>query len=53
MFDDFSLLNAGSGSGNLLSGALAATVPEPATGVLVLVGLVAGLGIRPRQVGRI
>jgi hypothetical protein len=49
MFDDFSLLNAGSGSGNLLSGALAATVPEPATGALCLVVLVGALGFRSRR----
>ena len=49
LFDDFSLLNAGSGSGNLLSGALAAAVPEPGTGVLVFVGLAGVLGIRTRQ----
>jgi hypothetical protein len=48
-FDDFSLLNSASGSGNLLSGALAASVPEPAANVLVLIALVGGFGISPRQ----
>jgi hypothetical protein len=48
MFDDFSLTIPGSGSGNLLTGALAA-VPEPTTICLLLIGLAAGLGICRRR----
>jgi hypothetical protein len=42
MFDDFSLMLAGSGSGNLL----AAAVPEPNVCVLLIMGFLGGLGFR-------
>jgi hypothetical protein len=49
MFDDFSLITGGSGSGNLLHGDLAASVPEPATCCLIVAAAFAGIaGIRRR-----
>jgi hypothetical protein len=48
MFDDFSLITGGSGSGNLLSGALAAQVPEPAACWLILAASAVGIGFRRR-----
>ena len=45
-FDDFSLLAGGSGSSNLLAGALAASVPEPASCWLFLLAFAGGLGVR-------
>ncbi len=50
MFDDFSLIMAGSGSGNLLSGVFAAAaVPEPASVWLFAAGISAVLGVRRRN----
>ncbi len=49
LFDDFALLAGGSGSGNLLTGALAAAVPEPVSCWLFLMALAGGLGIRRRR----
>jgi len=44
MFDQFSLIKLGSGSGNLLTG----MVPEPTSSCLAFVGLCAVLGLRRR-----
>ncbi len=49
LFDDFSLIAGGSGSGNLLKGALAASVPEPAAFWLAVTTIMGVLGVRRRR----